>query len=308
MVWRMITVAGEALMDVVVDDSGTLTALAGGAPFNVARNVALLGCDCTFLGTLSDDLLGQRLRAALLEAGVTISVARTTSAPTALALAELDESGTATYRFYLEGTAAGRLLPSDIPNGILEGSHSMTIGGLGLILEPMASTLLAAVRRVSPQTMVLLDPNCRPQAIRDMALYRERLRLFLRRVDVLKLSVEDLRTLAPDHELGEAAQRLLALGPAAVLVTDGPAPVNVLCASGERLVPVPEVTVVDTIGAGDAFVAGFLAWWRLQGLGRKEASRLDLLNLATKQAVKVACAECTMKGANLPEDFNWTAG
>jgi fructokinase len=156
--------------------------------------------------------------------------------------------------------------------------------------------------------MVLLEPNCRPQAIRNMTLYREHLHLFLPRVDVLKLSGDDLRTLAPDHELDEVAQRLLALGPAAVLVTDGPAPVNVLCASGEQLVPVPEVTVVDTIGAGDAFVAGFLAWWRLQGLGREEAARLDLLKLATKQGIKVACAECTMKGANLPEGFNWTVG
>jgi fructokinase len=174
------------------------------------------------------------------------------------------------------------------------------VRGVGLILEPMASTLLAALRRVSPQTMVLLDPNCRPQAIRNMTLYREQLQLFLPRADVLKLSVDDVRTLAPDHELDEAAQRLLALGPAAVLVTDGPVPVNVLCAGGEQLVPVPEVTVVDMIGAGDAFVAGFLAWWRLQGLGREEAARLDLLKLATKQGIKVACAECTMKGGTSP--------
>jgi sugar/nucleoside kinase (ribokinase family) len=95
-----------------------------------------------------------------------------------------------------------------------------------------------------------------------------------------------------------------------LLVTDDPAPVNVLCASGEQLVPVPEVTVVDTIGAGagDAFVAGFVAWWWLQGLGREEAARLDLLKLATKPGIEVARAECTLKGANLPGGFNWTVG
>ena len=66
----MITVAGEALIDIVIGASGSVTALPGGAPFNVARTIARLGGDCQFLGKLSDDGFGEQLRSTLQEAGV----------------------------------------------------------------------------------------------------------------------------------------------------------------------------------------------------------------------------------------------
>ncbi len=303
----MITVAGEALMDVIAERSGSLRALPGGAPFNVARTVARLGCRCTFLGVLSDDALGERLRAALIEAGVTLGVPAASQAPTTLALAQLDERGVAGYRFYLQGTSAAMLQASDIPTGLLERSHALALGGLGLVIEPTGSTLLQALSRSSPRTVVILDPNCRPTAISDLGRFRERIATILPRVDVVKLSAEDLRRLAGEGDLRAAARRMLDQGPAAVLLTDGPAPVRVLSPGAERAVPVPDVKVVDTIGAGDAFVAGFLAWWRLQGCGRAEIASMDLLVSAAAAAVEVASAGCTVQGADLPKDFRWAA-
>ena len=118
----MITVAGEALMDVLVEPSGKVTALPGGAPFNVARTIARLGADCQFLGRLSDDGFGRRLRMSLEQEHVRLAVARATSAPTTLAIAELDDSGSADYRFYLDGTAAAQMEPSDIPPDVWQSS------------------------------------------------------------------------------------------------------------------------------------------------------------------------------------------
>jgi fructokinase len=303
----MIIVAGEALIDIVVDVSGSVTALPGGAPFNVARMTARLGRACEFLGRLSDDAFGEQLRAELAREGVELVVPDATPAPTTLAIAQLDAAGSADYRFYVEGTAAAALQPGDIPADVLAATELIALGGLGILIEPTASSLLGLIRRTSPDVTVLLDPNARPHAIEDQAEYRATVAAFLERVDIAKVSVDDLRLLYPGAEPQDAARRLLALGPAAVLVTDGPAPVIVHTASTEHSLAVPAVHVVDTIGAGDAFVAGFLTWWSNNSMHRRDAVNAQALVDATTAAIRVAVAACTVRGANLPDAFDWSA-
>jgi fructokinase len=301
----MITVVGEALMDIVVDASGSVNALPGGAPFNVARTIARLGAKCRFLGRLSDDAFGDQLRASLEREGVGIAMPVPTPAPTTLGIAQLDETGSADYRFYLEGTSAGELEAGDIPPDLLETSDMIALGGLGILIEPAASSLLGLIPHAPPDITVLLDPNCRPRAIKDLAGYRATVAAFLARVDIVKVSVQDLKLLDPEADARSAARRLLTLGPAAVLVTDGPARVIVHTAEAERAIPVPAIDVVDTIGAGDAFVAGFLTWWANRSLHREDVANVDALMAATLAAVRVASAACTVRGANLPEGFDW---
>lgn len=301
----MITVAGEALIDIVVERDGRMTARPGGAPFNVTRALAALGCDCTFLGVLSGDLFGERLRASLTKAGVALAIPTASDAPTTLAIAQLDDRGAAAYTFYLDGTSAAMLRDADVPAGLLERSGAVVLGGLSLVIEPAGSTLQRAIPRIAAGALVLLDPNCRPAAIGDLVRFRARIADIVRRVDVLKLSVEDVRLLAGENDVRRAPRRLLGEGPRAVIVTDGPAPVSVLCAAGERTVSVPEVAVLDTIGAGDAFLAGFLAWWHGRGLGRDDVLQLDLLAGAAAVAAEVASAGCTVSGAGLPPGLSW---
>ncbi len=299
----MITVAGEALMDMLVSPSGMISAFPGGGPFNVARTVARLGRRCQFLGRIGDDAFGCRLRAALEERGVILAVPAPTAAPTTLAVAEIDSDGVADYRFYLEGTSAAQLAPTDVPPGVFDGNRAIALGGLGLLAEPMVSTLAELVPSAPPDTMVLLDPNCRPHAITDLAAFRATIEGFLARTDVVKVSVDDLALLAPEADVSSAARRYLGFHPSAVLVTDGGAPVAVHTAWGQRMVAVPAVDVVDTVGAGDAFVAGFLAWWADQDCDRSHAGDLELLAEAARAAVTVAAAACTTAGANLPDAF-----
>jgi fructokinase len=153
---------------------------------------------------------------------------------------------------------------------------------------------------------VLLDPNCRPRAVTSPASYRDTVAGFLARADVVKVSVDDLRFLCPRTDPRPAARGLLEHGPEAVLVTDGPGPVVVHTADAERSIPVPEVKIVDTVGAGDAFVAAFLTWWSGHGLSREDLSDAERMARATAAAVEVAAATCAAQGANLPARFRWS--
>jgi fructokinase len=301
----MITVAGEALIDLVVDRSGSLVARPGGGPFNVARGVARLGGECRFLCRLSDDPFGRRLRAALDEDGVALALPDPVCAPTTLAIAQLDELGSAHYGFYTEGTSAMQLHPGDLPADLPASIELLALGGLGIVLEPIASTLHRLVSGLPPDAVVLLDPNCRPQATPDLEALRRRVGDFVTHADIIKASVEDLRLLDPERSPRDAARALLERGPVAVLVTAGPDPVTVHTREAEFGVEVRAVDVVDTIGAGDAFVAGFLTWWASMPRAKADLSDPRLLLEATTAAVELAADACTRAGADPPQASEW---
>ncbi|HEX8975227.1 MAG TPA: carbohydrate kinase [Solirubrobacteraceae bacterium] len=300
-----ITVAGEALIDLIIDAAGNVSAYPGGAGFNVARAVAGLGGDCQFLGRTGDDAFGRRLRRALEDSGVRVALPEPAREPTTLALAELDAGGTAAYHFYLEGTAGGALRAEDLGPDVLAGTAALAIGGLGLVMEPIGSTLRTLLGAAPSAATVLLDPNGRPQAIAPGVRFADVLEPFLARADVVKVSTDDLLLLAPGADPRDTARGLLDRHQVAVLVTDGPGAVTVLTAGGADQVPVPKVSVLDTVGAGDAFVAGFLTWWTRGGHGRQDLSEHRLLLDAARAAVRVAAAACTVAGAGLPVGFRW---
>ena len=132
----MIVVAGEALIDLIVDPDGGLAAVPGGGPYNCARTIARLGQPVTFLGRISTDRFGRRLHANLEADGVAVTHIVETDDPTTLAVAELDTSGSATYHFYFEGTSAAGLTDTDAAGVLTADVAALHVGTLGLVIEP----------------------------------------------------------------------------------------------------------------------------------------------------------------------------
>src|SRR3712207_256934 len=103
---RPVVVTGEALIDLVLARDGSLAGHPGGGPYNVARTIGRLEQPVAYLGCVSTDGFGARLRRELEDDGVALGTVIGTDAPTTLALAQLDEAGVAQYRFYASGTSA----------------------------------------------------------------------------------------------------------------------------------------------------------------------------------------------------------
>lgn len=296
-----ILVGGEALYDLVVDAGGGVTGHPGGGPFNTARTIGRLRQPVAFLGRLSNDRLGATHERMLADDGVDLGCVVRTADPTTLALASLDAIGAASWSFYSAGTAAAGLEPQEALAALPPRVAALHVGTLGLVLEPLATALEAVVERLAPETMIVVDPNCRPQVIADPEAFRARVERVLRRSDLVKVSDEDLAWLDPGRSRAAAARALLERGPTAVLLTRGPEGATVVTAGADIAIdPVP-TEVVDTIGAGDAFGGGFLAWWISHGLGRAELARDELVVEAARFAAVVAARTVARAGASPPE-------
>ena len=293
---RVIVVVGEALVDLVVDAKGAVTAALGGAPVNTSRACGRLGADVSFGGAISVDRFGSMLAAQLAADNVELDLVERCDEPTTLALVELDERGTASYRFYVDGTSA----PSYTTKLEDRRPDWLFTGGLGLVFEPIADTVEVMLDDRPAGCAVMVDFNCRPRVVRDRERYLGRLDRVASRADVVKVSDEDVAYLTPGVAPLDAARTLLARGPRAVLLTAGGAAVHVLTVAGETEVPVPRVDVVDTIGAGDSFSGGFLAWWSASGRTTGELGALDHLVPAVTAAIAVAGITCTRRGADPP--------
>jgi len=297
----MITVTGEALIDLVFDGDGCPRPRPGGGPFNTARTIGRLGLAPAFLGRLSQDSFGRQLRARLDQDGVTLAVPQLADAPTTLAVVDVDAAGAPRYRFYLAGTSSAALEYPLLTSALPDGMTALHTGTLALVMEPIATSIERLITTdLPPGALVMIDPNCRPSAITDKPAYQARLSRILRRADVIKVSVEDLGYLYPEATGRAAAAALLDQGPRLVLVTDGPRPARAFLPGQEMSVDVPAVSVVDTIGAGDAFGGAFLAWWSGNELTKADLQRPGPVRSALEAAAEVASITCTRAGAEPP--------
>jgi fructokinase len=296
----VILVAGESLIDLIVKPDGSIYPSPGGGPFNAARAMSRLGQRTRFLGRFSADPFGRHLAERLRRDGAEIASPRAVPAPTSLAIVAVGERGVPKYWFHTAGTASFQL---DLPaarQSLAAGVHALHIGSLGLVEQPMATEIEHLVAELPEAALLLLDPNCRPAATPDADGYRERIKRILPRADIVKTSVEDLAFLMPQVSVAEAAQRLLECGAGCVLVTHGPDPAVAFTAGCELTVPVPPVTVADTVGAGDAFAGGFLAWWVEHSLDRDGLTDPGNVRAALIAAARVAALTVSKVGAEPP--------
>lgn len=296
----MIVVCGEALIDVIHNGDGVERAVPGGGPFNTARALARLGVPTSFLGHLSDDHFGRELAQLLKSDGASLDLATFGPEKTTIAMADVDSEGLAEYQFLVEGTSAPELTSSMLPDRLSPEVNALHLGTLGMVLEPMASTLLEFIHRQRNARVVMLDPNIRAGLIPD-DVYRERLRDAVSHSTIVKASEDDLLWMFPGVGYRDAAEQLLSKGVRLVVVTLGAA--GSFGAHRDLRIHVDAVPVelVDTIGAGDAFGAALLAWLHDHGNLKPELTLDSEELLASLRYAGVAAAiTCSRAGADPP--------
>jgi len=303
----MIVVCGEALFDVFAagERAGAvdLSACQGGSPFNLATGVARLGGTASFFGGLSRDLFGLRLHAALAAEGVDLAAAPRPDAPTALVMVGVDDRGVPVYTFYGSGTAERAVSLADLARVSVD-AQAIHVGSYCMVVEPVASTLRALVERQRGRSLIVYDPNVRLTIAPDVEAWRESVRWMQHRSDVLKVSEEDIHALYPGMRVDRFIDESLEAGVALVVVTWGERGVVAVTRSQLAVeVPAVPVAVVDTVGAGDTFQAGLLAWLQRAGkLTRHAVEGLvqDELVEALRFAARAAAITCSRRGADLP--------
>jgi fructokinase len=301
-------VCGETLIDLVQADaenddsfSSTWLALSAGGPMNSAVALGKLGADTHFLGRLSKDAFGRQLRQHILEANVKLDLATESSQATSIAVVSLDDQGVASYTFHFKNTANFGWQVDDLPE--LSSDDWLHIASLSCIVSPGAEVLLDWMRDV--RSGVSYDINVRPSVIADPDVYWGKVQPWLRvvgqRQGIVKASDEDIKFLAKAEggaghggadpvELAGTWVEQYGLGLA--VITLGPGG-GVAIEPGGNVTRVPgfPTKVVDTVGAGDTFMAGFLDGWVKLNSG---------LAASLERGAAAASIVCSRRGAQPP--------
>ncbi|WP_425081943.1 carbohydrate kinase family protein [Ruegeria arenilitoris] len=303
----MILCCGEALIDMIatptISGGDGFVPHSGGAVFNTAIALGRLGSPVGLLTGLSSDMFGEQLAEALKTSHVDASHVIRSDRATTLAFVQLKD-GHATYSFIDENSAGRMLMPEDMPDQ-LPAISALYFGGISLACEPCADAYAALLDRQGADRAVMIDPNIRPDFIKDQTRYRTRLNRMIAQADIVKVSDEDLDWIIPGPEsITEKVPLLLQAGPAVVIVTRGGDGASGYLADGsETSVPVRPVQVVDTVGAGDTFNAGVLAELERGGQLTKTALRTlstENLRAALAKGAEVAAITVSRAGANPP--------
>ena len=262
-------VLGESLIDLLETTAGDETIYrraVGGAPLNVAVGASRLGGDIHFVGTVGDDILGDRIAAFLREAGVRIDGLKRVPVPTTLAVTTFVEAEP-TFTFYGEPPSYAPLAVGDVDTGLIAGADVVYTGSICLLREPFLSAARAAWRVNGP--LRVFDPNIRPALLSgDEAVDAARglMEEFFATADVVKLSAADAAVLYDGAPPAAAAERILGLGARAVLVTCGSDGAYVAVGPESAMLAAPEVDAVDATGAGDSVMGALICRLLAEGM------------------------------------------
>ena len=301
-----IFVLGEALMDCIAQPDGQLLPLMGGSPFNMARAAALRGASAAYLNPLSTDLFGQGLAQLLQKDGVQLQ-GGTSRLPTSLAVVQVTH-GQPSYGFYREGIADRdytvdgivALLRQQQTPGIL---HTGSL----LLIPPEHHKVLAILKAARALGWTIsVDINLRPKVAHELTEYVQALREVIALTDWLKASDEDLETMGfanvaiaeSPRLVRELRQSRSGAAPntlSRVALTFGGEGAYLDIEGQSHSLPVPRITVADTVGAGDTFWGNTLADWALQP--HDDAARVAQ---TLENAMKAAAINCTRQGCQPP--------
>ncbi|HEX2903915.1 MAG TPA: carbohydrate kinase [Jatrophihabitans sp.] len=301
----MVCVIGEALIDLVYQQSepgGADSYLAhpGGSPFNVAIGLARLGQPARLLARLSGDAFGRQLRAHAERNQLDLSLAVAAPEAATLAVVSLDDQRNATYDFYRTGTADWQWTAAELAR-VPSDADWVHTGSLASWIEPGATAIANRLAELSGP-VISFDPNIRPALLGDRATATQHIERLVRLATVVKASAEDVEWLYPNRDVASTLRRWHELGPAVVVITDGGAGAQAIGADAQPFaVPGRTVRVVDTVGAGDAFMAGLInALQRSALLERGGRPAGAQLRPVIEEAILVAALTVARAGANPP--------
>jgi fructokinase len=283
-----VVVIGEALVDVVTSERGTIEH-PGGSPMNVAYGLGRLGIPTALLTSLGDDVRGAAIEAHLRSAGVELLPGSRSAGSTASATATLAADGSASYDFDIRWELAP-VAPTHLPKVLHTGS-------IATFLSPGAAAVKALLEQSHRECMVTYDPNIRPALLGSQSEARSIFEDLVPLTDVVKLSDEDAAWLYPALTLEETAARILGLGAGLAVVTRGSDGSLLTTPTTTLHVPSIRSAVADTIGAGDSYMAALiygLLKRRTEGLGN------DVLEHLGRTATKAAAITVRRPGANPP--------
>ncbi len=267
---------GEVLVDFValdnalpLDEATAFHRAPGGAPANVAVALARLGIPASFLGKIGGDAFGRSLRQTLEREGVDLrGLVEDPTARTALAFVGSDGHDGRRFVFYDAGMAHTLLRPEDLNRELIAQAAVFHFGSVTLAAEPSRQATLTAVRYAREHgCLVSFDPNVRLEVWESPGRALDSIVEAMKLADVVKVSGDELTFLTATSDVAEACHRLREHGPALVVVTLGADGCLYESIASRGHVPSVPVEIVDTLGAGDAFVAGLLASLARQGAG-----------------------------------------
>jgi fructokinase len=293
-----VLVIGEALVDIVTAPGKTAVEHPGGSPANVAIGLARLGIGTQLLTRIGDDDRGRLLRSHLEQSGVRLVEGSVTSTATSTATATLDPDGVASYEFGLDWA-----LPYSARTDHARAVHT---GSIAATLAPGGDDVVRLIESAQGESLISYDPNARPALMSDPATALARIERIVRASEVVMVCDEDLDWLLPGVDPLLVAERWRASGPALVVLTRGSKGAVGVLAAGVVEVEAPQITVADTVGAGDALMAGLLDALDAAGLlcaaGVQNLRATDpaMLGPLLNHAVQVAALTCTRPGAEPP--------
>jgi fructokinase len=306
-----VATAGEALMDMIQEADGRLRPCDGGAVYNLTRALGLQGVGTLYLNPLSQDRFGRGLARAIADARVTLANPAPAHEPTSLAVVSLDDAGKASYSFYREGVADRRVDAATM-SAQCAGQPALKMvvtGCLALVADDTPKYLPWLKAQRAAGKLVVVDANLRPAIVPDMAAYQASVMAALGEADIVKVSDDDLSILGfmnPDPLV--AARELLAKTPARWLaLTLGSKGAVFIARDGAawRAAESQPVTVADTVGAGDSFLAGMLVALldrpAMQRANTAADLTLDASDVEDLLANAIACASlCVMETGCVP--------
>ncbi|MCZ2827749.1 sugar kinase [Modestobacter sp. VKM Ac-2986] len=263
-----VVVLGESLGLLVGEQTGHLSRgdrmrlTFGGAESNVAIGVSRLGGSAAWIGRLGADAVGAMIARELRAEGVAVHAARESTVTTALMLKERVRPGASRITYYRRGQAGSRLSPADVPADVVTSATVLHVTGISVALgeAPRAAAMHAVDLARASGTLVSFDVNHRATLVEDLDRTREGYLALAERADLLFAGNDEAELLTGESDPERQLDAMLALGAQQAVVKLGEAGAIAATANGDRLRQGAfRVSAVDTVGAGDAFVAGWLA-------------------------------------------------